>query len=583
MIAIPRYTISIHQRFFRYNTNLGIYGLKLNRLRAILGIDWQNHALISRNQSGFAGEKERKKKKQTLLSVAKYGRRESDRRDRKLLCEGCGIEIARNHRQRDASKVSFGESVENSLNDTREKGKLRFFDPFRHKSGKISLCSRCRVLQFEGRVGKGKNWKAYDVLEDVEPKVFEEQLKYIVSRKKYGMCIQVVDASDVEGSTISSLRKLIGKVPVMLAINKIDLLPGNDELGYEVRYLKQRAEKIGTQNVLGAYGVSATIGEGVYELALAVLRNLRGNDVFIVGAANVGKSTLVRQLTSILADALQGDNEQERRAQIEDWDGATESHLPGTTLQAIRIPCFSSEKHALWDTPGIIYNASLAYHNFPSHLMEPLARPEPIIIQPNVFQVPPGFSLLISASWIKGGPELHPVVLARIDVLECESRFVEVRPFLRPHLKVKLVRTVAAPETTIPPHSNEKEYLKELCPHVKLNSIDNEKIFKSRQQEPNVGMDVVFASLGWLSCHSYGNYILDPRCIKGSRFYKRVPRLYSKSRVENILEGDQNRQSYQLPPKSDAYFQALKDAAKDGQNVGYNNYYLGSEKKSKTS
>ena len=27
----------------------------------------------------------------------------------------------------------------------------------------------------------------------------------------------------------------------------------------------------------------------------------------------------------------------------------------GTTLQAIRVPCFSSHRHALWDTPGILY------------------------------------------------------------------------------------------------------------------------------------------------------------------------------------------------------------------------------------
>ena len=32
----------------------------------------------------------------------------------------------------------------------------------------------------------------------------------------------------------------------------------------------------------------------------------------------------------------------------------TESHMPGTTLAAISIPCLGSWAHAMYDTPGII-------------------------------------------------------------------------------------------------------------------------------------------------------------------------------------------------------------------------------------
>jgi hypothetical protein len=48
---------------------------------------------------------------------------------------------------------------------------------------------------------------------------------------------------------------------------------------------------------------------------------------------------------------------------------------PGTTLQAVCIPCFSLDRHALWDTPGIIskerrqlfpWNHSLARKKFHS-------------------------------------------------------------------------------------------------------------------------------------------------------------------------------------------------------------------------
>merc|ERR1712183_1205390 len=99
-----------------------------------------------------------------------------------------------------------------------------------------------------------------------------------------------------------------------------------------------------------------------------------------------------------------------------------------------------------------------------------------------------------------------------------------------------------------------------------MKSVDNEKIFNSRNHQNNLGMDVVFPSLGWLSCPSFANYILEPLCIQGSRYYKRVPRLYSKKRVDNLLtEGVSKRKPYKPHPKTKAYYQALKDAAQDGK------------------
>jgi hypothetical protein len=82
----------------------------------------------------------------------------------------------------------------------------------------------------------------------------------------------------------------------------------------------------------------------------------------------------------------------------------TGSHLPGTTLQAVRIPCFSSDRHALWDTPGIINRKAVQYSLFPVHIMEPMARPEPIPMPSREAgtegQWRPGYSVLIEAAWM---------------------------------------------------------------------------------------------------------------------------------------------------------------------------------------
>ena len=78
-------------------------------------------------------------------------------------------------------------------------------------------------------------------------------------------------------------------------------------------------------------------------LAEELLANLRGKDVFVVGTANVGKTTLVQKLASTIAGAvyMKGKSGQRQRDVAANLD-VTASHLPGTTLQAIRIPCFSS-------------------------------------------------------------------------------------------------------------------------------------------------------------------------------------------------------------------------------------------------
>lgn len=209
------------------------------------------------------------------------------------------------------------------------------------------MYQRCKFLKADNV------WAAFDALRDVEPEVFSNQLKHIVSRHRFSVGVMVIDATDSEFSLIRTLRKSIGRVPIILAVKKIDLLTRLN--GYDMSTIRRRVGK--NNNCISAYPVSAETGAGVVELAEGILGELGGKDVFIVGAANVGKSTLVKKLTHIIADSAQMKNK--CRDRLVKGVNVTSSHLPGTTLQAIRIPCFASKDHALRDTPGIINKSAL--------------------------------------------------------------------------------------------------------------------------------------------------------------------------------------------------------------------------------
>lgn len=88
-----------------------------------------------------------------------------------------------------------------------------------------------------------------------------------------------------------------------------------------------------------------------------------GRDLYIVGCANIGKSTL----TDIIIQALLYRGEREgnfrSRRDRERWRAlksrsVTCSSLPGTTLANIRIPCFGDFQQAVWDTPGLVVDVS---------------------------------------------------------------------------------------------------------------------------------------------------------------------------------------------------------------------------------
>jgi hypothetical protein len=438
----------------------------------------------------------------------------------------------------------------------------------------------------------GNVWNAYDALKDVDASVFANQLSHIVHRRKFGLCIVVVDATDPEFSSVKRLRDVIGSTPCILAINKIDLLPRCN--GRDVRYLAAQIQKArDAPRTIGAFGVSSLMGKGLDSLAEGILNKIAGRDVFVVGSANVGKSTLVKNLSSLMARTLKlkGKNYGMRRDILTNLN-VTSSHLPGTTLQAVRIPCFPSSHHALWDTPGIINRASLAYSLFPSHLMEPLAFPTrvevPSIEKGTKLRVHRGESILIEAGWVGDGNDEEGVsrgdasfTLARLDVTEDHGMPIDALVFIPSSLKVRVVPTANAPtEATMPNEYSTKverlvgnkgifhaaHFSKSLTIYKGDGSgvsKDGHVSFDVREDaQPNgwINQDIVFASLGFIMLTHRRSFTVRPWVVKDSRFLKR-PSMYPSN-----LE-DWNPDLDDMSNEQNAYYNRLSDEDKRFKEV----------------
>lgn len=568
------------------------------------------------------------------------------------LCAGCGTEVRR-HATGSDEKAAFLTGADALLEGvSKKKAKLtRFVDavestPVSRKTGVsqgVFLCDRCRALQ-------GDNvWKAYDALKDVSPEIFTSQLKHIVGRRQFGLCICVVDSTDAEHSAMKNLRRSIGKTPCLLVLNKIDLVPRM--IYHDVRVLEHRIHTIVGAKFLKTFAVSAITGQGVVELAEHLLENLRGRDVFVVGAANVGKSTLVQRLAKCIADAVDLKGRQaKRRRTVANNLAVTESHLPGTTLQAIRIPCFSSHRHALWDTPGIINAKAVNYSLFPVHLMEPLARPEKIPLPSHqdgtMVNVRPGQSIIIEAAWMTEKQDddneqdtkldsndanellnrkqtisttITSCVLGRIDVLDiaaadrmdgsdkrtASSRYaggsVFAQAYIHASLKLRVIPTNTAPDhATIPasyvqivqermrratggqsfnssPSALHDAYSIPLKPHVGSRDLFQGQVVPGEKEYSDYSakycMDIVFASLGWISFTNETKFILVPHCVQGSVFSKR-PSLYPTNlpfSLRAAMENGEDQSHYGAAEEvevesEEEIHQRLRDASRRGRH-----------------
>lgn len=206
-----------------------------------------------------------------------------------------------------------------------------------------------KVLLQEGRLGGATCQRCHLLTHHhkaLNLQVSREQYRDVVRqiRPLKALVLLVVDLLDLPDSIVQDLPDLVGtNKHVVVLGNKIDLLPEDapNYLQRIKRQLRQYCEDAGFgAQVTDVHLISAKTGYGIEELISSLQRSWKyKGDVYLVGSANAGKSTLFNTLLesdyckSRATDAIQ-------KATISPW--------PGTTLNLLKFPIINPTPYRMF-------------------------------------------------------------------------------------------------------------------------------------------------------------------------------------------------------------------------------------------
>ncbi len=222
-------------------------------------------------------------------------------------------------------------------------------------SEKKVICKRCHGLQNFGKVDETlrPGWTK-------EPMISQEKFLELLRplREKTAVIVALVDLFDFSGSVLPELDMIAGDNPVILAANKADLLPSKMGTLRAENWVRRELEYLGVKSLANIGGsvrlVSCKTGVGIDKM-LDKARQLaeeRDCDIYVIGSANAGKSTLINHILGGYRShdgeprKRRAGNANARRGQV------TTSPLPGTTLRFIKVDL--GDGRFLYDTPGLL-------------------------------------------------------------------------------------------------------------------------------------------------------------------------------------------------------------------------------------
>ena len=156
--------------------------------------------------------------------------------------------------------------------------------------------------------------------------------------KKKALMVFIVDIFAFKSTFNDIMINRLKDKDVILVANKVDLLPKSVKHEKIVEWISKECQKKFFK-VLAIGISSAKKGYYMDELIDTIDMARKERDVYFVGCANVGKSSVINALLK-------------RTTSISD-DVIATSIIPGTTLNEIRIPYFN-DNCAFVDTPGLI-------------------------------------------------------------------------------------------------------------------------------------------------------------------------------------------------------------------------------------
>ena len=367
------------------------------------------------------------------------------------------------------------------------------------------MCQRCHRLRHYGAVEESLRPAVAQDTPSLTAAHFRELLEGVATKKC--VVLTIVDVFDFHGSILPNLKAIAGSNPIIVAVNKADLLP--------VDYKPQRVKQWVLDECVDFAGlerlrlgdihlISAKSGFGVGPLVdsvrdFAIARNC---DIYVVGAANVGKSSFLNCLfNGDGGSADQGGRKKKGgkggRGGKKGWGegggsksksrtGITTSPLPGTTLSFLKLNIGSGV--ALYDTPGLLLPHQLTVGLTPEELkvVVPSRRVDHVTLR-----LEQGKAVLL------GG-------LGRVEMLEGRPFFLTF--FVANGVKIHTTNAKQDLEAFLEKHVGELLTAPSSMDRVRdLGPLVNHDIEVAGNGWKEAGCDVVLSGLGWVSITGVGN------------------------------------------------------------------------------
>uniref|UniRef100_A0A7S2HU96 G domain-containing protein n=1 Tax=Octactis speculum TaxID=3111310 RepID=A0A7S2HU96_9STRA len=382
------------------------------------------------------------------------------------------------------------------------------------------ICQRCHRLRNYGNVADDlrPGWSKSEAL---MPSHFEELIGAL--KGKRCVLVTMIDVFDFHGSVLPRLASLAGKNPLFVAVNKVDLLPSDysptrvrDWVVEECRYWAS-LEQIRPNNV---HLVSAKTGSGIGKLMDAVrdLAKRRKCDIYVVGAANVGKSSFVNRLCNMEGGHADKRGSKKRKGGkkqmgvVPQKQGITTSALPGTTLSFLKIAV--GEGVSLIDSPGIILR-----HQLTSRLS--ISELSSVVPSKNVEHV---------TLRLREGKAVCLGALARIELLEGKPFFftfyvaqgVKLHSTSSEGIEAFVEKHVGGLLT--PPHDPLR--LEEVAPRLETFDLEVQGAGWTE-----AGSDIVLSGLGWVAVTGSGSCRVRVSVPEGVMVLQRPPLMPYEARA----------------------------------------------------
>lgn len=404
----------------------------------------------------------------------------------------------------------FDQLVESWLEDDEDSNRPkqpqihRYEDEEKEKDpvGQV-LCARCYSLRHYGRV---KSAIAETTLPGFD---FTKAVGRKLSLQKFrrSIVLMVVDLADFDGSlpraAISSLLPSHAQTSdaskstpptfrLIVAANKFDLLPKAATRNRLEVWVRRRMAQGGLPRPHAVHIVSSTDGSGIPAL-LADLQSSVGTrgDVWVIGAQNAGKSSLINAMRNAVG--------------LPSGRTVTVAPVPGTTLGVVPVPSLLPRGCKMLDTPGVIHQhqMSTAYLT-PEETKLTLPRRT---LRPRTYRVGPDHTVCL------GG-------VARLDLVSCPGATLYLTVWASDQVTCHVGKTQGAAQRQathsgtllVPPlpgrgqadsgtkdDDKEDKEDKEGKESIVFENLVGTDVIVSGNSWKESSVDVVIAGLGWVA------------------------------------------------------------------------------------